>query len=115
MEKIKKIVQGYRAVALIEMLICVCFFANAGGDTYGMIYNIINFGGAGILFFGSLLAYFEPKKWTLRLMLVTMLCLIAFNTGWFVSHGVFMTTGFPLIAYDTLFVVANLHFLGRGL
>ena len=110
-----KYLKGYKAVALIEILICICFFLNTWSSTYGMLFNIVNDFGAGILFFGSILAYFESKKWTLWLMVYTMLCLIGFNTIMFIWQGVFLTTGFALIAYDTLFVIANLHFLGKGL
>jgi len=110
-----KFVKGYRAVALIQIFMCLCFFINPGTEAYGRLFGVISFVGAGVLFFGSLLAYITPKRWTLWLMALTMLCLIAFNSVWFVWHGVFMTTGFPLIAYDLMFVVANMHFLGKGL
>lgn len=110
-----KYIKGYRAVALVEIFVCICFFLTAWSDTYGMFFNVVNNFGAGILFFGSLLAYFDAKKWVLWLMIATMLCLIAFNSFWFVSRGVFFSTGFPLVAYDILFVVGNLHFLGKGL
>ena len=115
MKKMKKMVRGYRALALIELFVCACFFANTGRSIYGTLFDIVNSTGAGILFFGSLLAYFDPRKWLLWLMTAAMLCLIAFNTVCFAWQGVFMTVGFPLIAYDTLFVVGNLHFLGKGL
>ncbi|MDR2712565.1 MAG: hypothetical protein LBB91_05565 [Clostridiales bacterium] len=110
-----KLLQGYKAIALIEMLVCLCFFLNVGGEVYGAFFNVINFFGAGILFFASFFAYFDSKKWMLWLMSGTMLCLIIFNTIWFACHGMFLATGFPLIAYDTLFVIVNFHFLGKGL
>ena len=110
-----KYVKGYRSVSLIQIFMCVCFFINPGFEAYGKWFGNINFFGAGILFGGALLAYFEPRRWMLWLLAGTMLCLITFNSIWFVFYGVFLASGFPLIAYDTLFVVANLHFLGKGL
>jgi len=97
------------------MLTCVGFFFNPGTAVYGAIYGVINFFGAGAIFTGSLFAFYSPKKWILWTLIITMSGLILFNSVWFMSHGVFMTTGFPLIAYDLLFVVVNFHFLGKGL
>ena len=110
-----KFIKGYRAVALVQILTSLCFFVNPGTEAYGGLYGVITFVGAGMLFFGSILAYFSPKRWTLWLMAGTMIFFIIFNSVWFIWHGVFISSGFPLIAYDCLFVVANLHFLGRGL
>jgi hypothetical protein len=110
-----KFIKGYKAVALIQIFVCLCFFINPGIEMHGFWYGLINFTGAGILFTGSLLAYYDPKKWTLWLMLLTMSVLIIINTTFLISQGVFLVYGFPLIAYDLLFVVINLHFLGKGL
>jgi len=110
-----KYIRGYKIVALIQIFMCVCFFINPGTDAYGAWFGILNFAGAGVLFFGSILAYFDPKQWTLWLLAITMLVLIFLNVAWFTWNNVFITTGFPLIAYDCLFVVVNMHFLGRGL
>ena len=110
-----RVFRGYRAVALIQLFMCLCFFINPGTEHYGALFGIANFFAAGIFVVGTLLSYFDPKRWTLWLTAATMFCIMIFNSVWFISQGVFMTTGFPLIAYDALFIVANLHFLGRGL
>ena len=110
-----KYIKDYKIVALIQIFMCVCFFINPGAEAYGDVFGLVNFIGAGILFFGSILAYFDPKRWTMWLLAITMLVLIACNMVLFIWSGNFLTTGFPLIAYDSLFVVANMHFLGKGL
>ena len=110
-----KYLRGYRAVALLQMLVSIGFFASPTLEIYGTVFGIINFFGAGILFSGSLLAYIKPIKWIIMLMISTMICMICFNTVWFAWHGVFLSTGFPLIAYNTLFTITSLHFLGKGL
>ncbi|MDR1565537.1 MAG: hypothetical protein LBS74_11325 [Oscillospiraceae bacterium] len=107
--------KGYKGVALLEIAVCVLFFINVGAGQYGKLFDIVNSVGAGILFFGSLMAYFKPRKWTLWMTTYTMLLLIVFNTATFFVRGTFFSTGFPLIAYDTLFIIANLHFCGKGL
>ena len=110
-----KFIRGYKSIALVQIFMCVCFFFHPGFE-YGTWFAHINFVGAGVLFFGSLLAYFDTaKKWTCWLLIGTMITLIAVNTPLLIIGGTFLTTGFSLIAYDILFVVGNLHFLGKGL
>jgi len=110
-----KYFKGYKAVALIQIFMSLCFFINPGTEIYGAWFGVINFFTAGILFFGSCLAYVSPKRWTLWLLTATMFFIIVFNSIWFISGGTFFTTGFSVITYDTLFVVTTLHFLGKGL
>ena len=110
-----KWVRGYKGIALLQILVCAAFFINPGSESYGDVFGYVNFLGAGILFFGSIIAYFEQRKWTLQLLSAAMTLLIAFNIPWFIVHGDFLSTGFPLIAYDALFVIANLHYLGKGI
>ena len=110
-----KFFRGYRSVTLLSMLVCTGFFINPGADVYGLWFGIINFFGAGIVFTASLFAYFEPRKWMLATLVCALSVLTVFNAAWFIAYGVFTTTGYPLIAYDLLAVVTNLHFLGKGL
>lgn len=110
-----RFVRGYKSVALLQILMCAGFFVNPGTDVYGTVFGVANFFGAGLITVGSALAYFKPKKLILRALVATMTALIVFNSCWFILAGVFFTTGFPLIGYDLLFVVTNLHFLGWGL
>ena len=107
--------RGYRAVALVEIIICIFFFLNIDGGAYGKLFDIINAFGAGILFTASLLVYHNSKRWMLWTMVFTMFFLILFNSAWFIIYGVFVTTGFPLIAYDILFSFVTLQYLGKGL
>ncbi len=93
----------------------VCFLLNPGTQTYGALYGFVNFFGAGILVIGEILSYIEVEKWKLVLLTITMSVLTVFNTIWFIMDGTFFQTGFPLIAYNVLFIVAHLHFLGKGL
>jgi hypothetical protein len=112
---ITKFIKGYKAIALMQILVSIVFFFNPGTDLYGRLYGFVNFFGAGILFSAALLAYFSAKRWKLWLLTITMAILVVFNTVWFIIHSTFFATGFPLIAYDLLFIIANLHFLGKGL
>jgi len=109
-----KYIKNYRAVALLLMLICVGFFVSPGTEPYGLLFGVVNFFGAGVLFTASLLAYISPKGWLLTTIVTTMIFLIIFNAVWFSSYGVFLSTGFPLIGYDLMVVVVNLHYLGIG-
>jgi hypothetical protein len=113
--EIMEYIRGYRSLALLQMLMCIGFFFNINSQTYGLVFNIYNFFGAGILFLGSIFAYFKPQRYLLWTMIITMMCLIIFNVIWFIYYGVFLETGFPLIAYDILFIIGNFHFLGKGL
>ena len=110
-----KYLRGYRAIALLQIIVSLAFFTTPAFRTYGTFFGVVNAFGAGVLLMGSLLAYFRPAKWILTLMIATMLCLIVFNTIWFFAHSAFLSTGFPLVAYDLLFVLSTLHFLGKGL
>jgi len=110
-----KYIRGYRGVALLQMLTCVGFLINPVTSVYGFWFGLINFFGAGVIFTGSALAWFNTQKVLLWTLVFTMSCLTAYNAVWFILSGVFITTGFPLIAYDLLFIITNLHFLGRGL
>ena len=114
MGQMTKLIKGYRIIALIQIFMCICFALEPGGKAHGEMFGAINFIGAGVLFIGSILAYIKQEKWKLWALSVTMIILIFFNTVWFIQRGDFLT-GFPLIGYDVLFVVANLHFLGKGL
>ncbi len=110
-----RLLRGYRPIALLQMFVSACFFLNPGTESYGTLFGIIHFFTGGILFFSGLLAFIKPHKWKLWLSMITMALLIVLNTAWFISRGTFLTTGFPIIAYDLLAIVANLHYLGKGL
>jgi len=107
-----KYLRGYRGVALLQILVCLGFIADPGGRAYGPMFGLINWYGAGVILVGSALAYVKPHAWILRMLAAAMAVLIVFNAVWFFGSGAFMTTGFPLIAYDLLFILVNLHFLG---
>ena len=110
-----RFVKGYKKIAIIQVLMCICFFISQDQVLGGKLFWPVNLFGTGALLVGSIWAYVSTHRGILWTMAVTMMCLIVFNTVWFICEGAFMSEGFTLIAYDTLFVVANLHFLGKGL
>jgi hypothetical protein len=110
-----KLLMSYKPIALLQMFVSACFFLNPGTQSYGTVFGTIHFFTGGILFCAGLLSFIEARKWKLWLSTCTMLLLIALNSVWFIVHGTFITTGFMIIGYDLLAVVANLHFLGKGL
>jgi len=109
-----KCLRGYKAVAVLQILVSLGFFANPVFGQYGPAYGIINFMGAGVLLAGSALSCFKLSRWALELMICAMIALTCFNTIWFLLHGAFLSTGFPLIAYNILFVLTTFHYLIRG-
>ncbi len=106
---------GYRPIALLQMFVSACFIFNPGTQDYGVIFGFIHFFTGGILFCAGLLAFIEATKWKLWLSIYTMAFLIVLNTVWFIIQGTFIASGFPIIGYDLLAIVANLHFIGKGL
>ena len=110
-----RLLKGYKALALVEIGMCICFFLYADGDIYGTLYSAINFFAAGFLLVIASLAYFNAKKWRLWVILWATVLLTIINLIWFITNGVFISVGFPLIAYNLLFITGNLHFLGKGL
>ena len=111
--KMTKYLKGYKSIAVIQMLLCICYFLNLWSSPHGEIYGIVKFIFAGALFFGSILAYQAPRRWILSMLMVLMLIMAVFNIFWFVWQGTFITVGFPLVGYNVLYIIANLHFLGK--
>ena len=110
-----KYLKGYKAVAILQIFVSLSFFTNPALHAYGTFFGVINSFGAGVLLTGSLLSYFSPKRWILLLMIAMMSCMIFFNAVWFIYYNVLFATGFPLIAYDVLFIVNTCDYVGRSL
>lgn len=109
------LLKDYRSVALIEIFVCICFMFSPTISQNGELFNIFSFCATGILFSASLLAFIEARRWKLWLLCITMSIVTVVSIATSLYHRDFLTTGFPLIAYNVLFIVANLHFLGKGL
>ncbi len=112
--QVMKYIRGYRGIALIQMFMSICFFFNQGVQGHGAIYGFFNFFGAGVLFFGTIVTYIRVETWKLVTLIITMAVLTVFNLVTYIIDDVLFSTGFPLIAYNLLYIVGNLHFLGKG-
>jgi hypothetical protein len=92
----------------------IFFLLNQGGRGYGAVYGFVNFFGAGVLLFGTIVTYIRVEKWKLVMLTIAMAVLTVFNVVTYIIDGALFTTGFPLIAYNLLYIVGHLHFLGKG-
>ncbi len=108
-------IKGFRSIALIEIFVCVCFLLSPTVTENKNWFSVFSYCSTGVLLAASILAFIEARKWKLWLLCYTMTGVTAVSIGVSIYRGDFLTTGFPLIAYNVLFIVANLHFLGKGL
>lgn len=107
--------KGFRSIALIEICVCICFLFSPTISQDGEAFKIFSFCASGVLLTASVLAFIEARRWKLWLLCITMSIVTVVSIILSIYRGDFLTASFPLIAYNILFIVANLHFLGRGL
>ncbi len=110
-----RFLKGFRAIALIEILVCIAFLFSPTITQRGGFFVIFSYCATGVLLTGSVFAFIEASKWKLWLLCIAMSIVTVVSIVTSIYFGSLFTTDFPLIAYNLLFIVANLHFLGKGL
>jgi predicted ferric reductase len=107
--------KGYRAVALIEIFVCVCFLFNPSTGQTRDWFTVFSYAMTGVMLVGSLLAMIETRRWKLTMLVIITIVLTIVEIILSITSNTFFASGFSLIAFNLLFIVANLHFLGKGL
>lgn len=110
-----KFLRGYRTVALIEMFVCVCFLLSPNTGQTNDWFEVFSYCVTGIMLASSTLTLIEARRWKLWLLIGTALLTIVVDIILSALQGNFLTDKFTLVAFNMLFIVANLHFMGKGL